>query len=102
MRYSYCLFAALLIFFYSHSFAQDKGDSLVTGNFKDLKAEQFIRELESQTSFHFYYDPKQLDSLQINVTVDHLPLKKVLTLAFENTTIHFSIDQHKNIFLTKD
>lgn len=102
MRYAYCLFATLFIFFSITVFAQNKNDSLVTGNFKDLKVEEFIRDLERQTNFHFYYDAKQLDSLYINLTADRLSLKKILTLAFENTAIHFSIDQHNNVFLMKD
>src|SRR5690349_23991348 len=101
MRYPYCLLTVLFIFCYGISFSQARTDTLITGNFKDLKVEQFIRELENQTSYHFYYDPNQVDSLSINVSVQRQPLQKVLELAFSNTDIHFSIDQHNNVFLLK-
>jgi hypothetical protein len=34
--------------------------------------------------------------------VKEQPLKKVIELAFVNTSFHFSIDQRKNVFLIKD
>jgi len=101
MRYPYCLLTVLFIFCYGISFSQAKSDTLITGNFKNLKVEQFIRELENQTSHHFYYDLSQVDSLLINVSVERQPLQKVLQLAFSNSDIHFSIDQHNNVFLLK-
>ena len=81
---------------------QEKNNPLITGDFKELKIERFIRELESQTGFHFYYDPNQFDSVQFNFSIKDQPLQKVLELAFSNTSFHFSIDQHNNVFLTKD
>src|SRR5215472_2906874 len=101
MRYTYSLLGILCIFCHAFSYAQVRTDTLVTGNFNNVKVEQFVRELESQTSFHFYYDPRQVDSIQVNVSVEKKPLEEVLELAFANSDIHFSIDQHHNIFLTK-
>jgi hypothetical protein len=56
--------------------AQEKSDTLVTGDFSEMKIEQFARELEAQTGFHFYYISSQFDSLQINFSVKEQPLKK--------------------------
>jgi hypothetical protein len=100
MRHTYILL--VILFFYSCLSAQGKNDPLITGDFKELKIEQFIRELDAQTGFHFYYDQQQFDSLQINFSVKDQPLQKVLELAFANTGFHFSIDQHNNVFLLKD
>src|SRR5215831_15480940 len=102
MRHIYFLFPVLFCFFYADLSAQEKTDTLVTGDFKEMKIEQFVRALEAQTGFHFYYISNQFDSLQINVSVKEQPLKKVLELAFANTSFHFSIDQRKNVFLIKD
>jgi hypothetical protein len=101
MRYIYFLLAVLCSLFYTELSAQEKSDTLVTGDFKELKIEQFVQELETQTGFHFYYISNQFDSLQINVSVKEQPLNKVLELAFANTSFHFSIDQRKNVFLIK-
>jgi len=102
MRHNYFLFIILFSFSYSGLSGQEKNNPLITGDFKELKIERFIRELESQTGFHFYYDPNQFDSLQFNFSIKDQPLQKVLELAFSNTSFHFSIDQHNNVFLTKD
>ncbi len=101
MRHTYFLLVISFTLFCSHLSAQEK-DTVVTGNFKDLRIEQFIQELEAQTGFHFYYDPEQFDSVRINCTVNNLSLQKTLGLALANTTFHFSMDQHDNLFLTKD
>src|SRR4029078_8956081 len=87
---------------YTGLFAQEKSDTLVTVDFSEMKIEQFVRELEAQTGFHFYYITSQFDSLKINFSVKEKPLRKVLELVFVNTSFHFSIDQRKNVFLIKD
>ena len=66
MRYIYFLLAVLFSLFYTGLAAQEKTDTLVTGDFKEMKIEQFVRELEAQTGFHFYYISNQFDSLKIN------------------------------------
>ncbi|HET9824417.1 MAG TPA: hypothetical protein VFP87_03740, partial [Chitinophagaceae bacterium] len=73
----------LFIFIHSCLSAQVKTTTLITGDFKDLRIEQFARELETQTGFRFYYDQKQFDSVQINLSVKDQPLEKVLSLAFD-------------------
>src|SRR6476660_6073963 len=102
MRHVYFLLTVLFFLIYTGLSAQEKSDTLVTGDFKEIKIEQFVRELETQTGFHFYYISNQFDSLKINLSVKEQPLKKVLELAFDNTSFHFSIDQRKNVFLIKD
>ena len=102
MRRIYFLMVVLFSLFCEGLSAQEKTDTLVTGDFKEMKIEQFVRELETQTGFHFYYITNQFDSVQINLAVREQPLRKVLELAFANTSFHFSIDQRKNVFLIKD
>ncbi|HEV8506013.1 MAG TPA: hypothetical protein VGQ53_11455, partial [Chitinophagaceae bacterium] len=102
MRYVYCILTFLSFLFCTGLSAQEKSDTLVTGDFSEMKIEQFVRELEVQTGFHFYYISNQFDSLKIDFSVKQQPLRKVLELAFVNTSFHFSIDQRKNVFLIKD
>jgi hypothetical protein len=77
---------------------QVKADPLITGDFRDLKIEEFVRQLETQTRYRFYYDQKQFDSVQINLSVKGQPLRNVLSLAFDTAKFHFSIDEHNNVF----
>src|SRR5438477_1393514 len=101
MRYTHFLLLTLFALTFLSSLAQEN-NPVVTGEFKELKIEPFIRQLEAQTRFHFYFDAAQFDSLQVNLSVRDQPLQKVLELVFNGTSFHFSIDQHDNVFLTKD
>src|SRR4030095_3046490 len=102
MRHTHFFLIVLFFVFYSSLAAQERNDTLITGDFNEVKIEQFVRELEIQTGFHFYYISSQFDTLKINLSVKEQPLRKVLKLAFVNTTFHFSIDHRKNVFLIKD
>jgi hypothetical protein len=59
MRYIYFLLIILFSFIYSSLTGTGKNDALVTGEFKELKIEQFVQLLESSTGYRFYYDPVQ-------------------------------------------
>jgi hypothetical protein len=102
MRHIYFLFLILFSFVYLSLPGQEKNTPLITGEFKELKIEQFVQTLETTTGYHFYYDPVQFDSLQINLSVKEQPLKKVLEFAFANTNFHFSMDPYNNVFLIRD
>src|SRR5215813_11140098 len=95
-------FLLVISFVSSCLLGQVKTGPLITGDFKDLKIEQFVRQLESQSSYRFFYDQKQFDSVQINLSAKGQPLSKVLSLAFDTAKFHFSIDEHNNVFLLKD
>src|SRR5436190_17731026 len=92
----------VLSFVYACLSGQVKTGPLITGDFKDLKIEPFVRELETQTGYRFYYDQRQFDSVQINLSVKDQPLAKVLSLAFDTARFHFSIDERNNVFLLRD
>ncbi|MES1225698.1 MAG: two-component regulator propeller domain-containing protein, partial [Bacteroidota bacterium] len=102
MRHIYFLFISLFIFFYSPLYGQEKNPVLISGDFKELKIDQFVKELEAKSNHHFYYDPQQLDSFRVTLTAKGETLSRVLELAFQNTGIKFSIDQYNNVFLIKD
>ncbi|MEO5564952.1 MAG: carboxypeptidase-like regulatory domain-containing protein [Chitinophagaceae bacterium] len=81
--------------------SQDVATARINGNFQGMQPAAFFTELEKQVSCRFYYDLDKLDSFVVNVTAKDLPLKDVLTEAFKGTDIRFSIDDNKNIFVTK-
>lgn len=82
--------------------AQEKRDSLVTVDLSHATIEQLVQALESQTAYRFYYDASQFDSIRISVSAQKQSLANVLQLAFPaNSEYHFSIDQRRNVFLTR-
>ena len=80
--------------------AQEKKPPLISGDFRGISIEEFIRQVESKTNYHFYYDPSQFDLLIINAEVKDKTLEEVLTEIFKNSEYNFSIDQQR-IFLLK-
>src|SRR6478736_2094215 len=92
----YVLFFA--IFFSNTAFAQQR--NLVNGNFSNISFTKFVDAIESQTNYHFYYDPLYTDSLIINVRVENQPVNRVLDATFAGTNFHYAIDQYNNIFVT--
>jgi hypothetical protein len=71
----------------------------------ELKAapiDSLVIELESQTGYHFYYDPAQFDSLRITVSASNVSLQKVLEQVFANSDYHFAIPEKQTyVLLTK-
>jgi hypothetical protein len=74
---------------------------LVSGQFQNLKADEFFKKIEETTPYFFYYDIRQLDSLRINVSAKDQPLENVLMEAFRNTDVHFSVDKQNRVFITR-
>ncbi|MFI5124312.1 MAG: carboxypeptidase-like regulatory domain-containing protein [Chitinophagales bacterium] len=81
--------------------AQKNPQNLISGNFKQLTIDEFVQEMESQTSYYFYYDITKFDSLRITLSVNREPLVKVLELAFGKTDFNYAVDRHLRVFLTR-
>ena len=91
-------FSLCFICFALNAYAQEKKPQLISGDFRGISIEEFIRQVESKTNYHFYYDPSQFDLLIINAEVKDKTLEEVLTEIFRNSEYNFSIDQQR-IFL---
>jgi len=76
-------------------------ENLVSCNFSNAKFDEFVNSIESQTSFHFYYDHKQTDSLSITIAASNKPLPEVLHTLLEGTGFDFSFYE-KSIFITEN
>ncbi|HVU83940.1 MAG TPA: hypothetical protein VHC50_03815, partial [Puia sp.] len=76
------------------SAAQKNPQNLISGNFQQVTIDEFVQELESQTSYYFYYDTSRFDSLRITLSVNREPLSRVLELAFDKTDYHYAVDRH--------
>lgn len=90
-----------LIFLHLYLSGISQDNDLITADFSHVTLEQVAREVESQTGFRFYFDPKQLDSVTFSLHVNKVHLAPLLTKLFENTDYKFSIDQDRNVFITK-
>ncbi|HEY0433328.1 MAG TPA: TonB-dependent receptor, partial [Chitinophagaceae bacterium] len=73
----------------------------VTGNFINIPFGQFATEVESQTGFHVYYDPREADSIHINYVAVNEPVDSLLQHVLSPLGFHFSSDFNHNIFITR-
>src|ERR1700744_4745116 len=89
-----------ILFFAKVVSAQQGNTKLFTVSFQQATIAQVITDLESKSSYHFYYDTKQFDSLRVTLNVTNKPLDAVLDLAFAKTTFTYAINDQQ-VFLTK-
>ncbi len=98
MRKTY-LFSFCFLFFLQVAAAQQS--KLISVNFQQATIAQIVNDLESKTSYHFYYDQASFDSLKVTLQVNDKPLESILDLVFKNTDFHYAITQQQQVFLTK-
>ena len=73
----------------------------INGAFNDIKFKDFVKTIESQTDYYFYYDATQLDNLQIYIQVANQPLRAVLAQVFKDTEYTYAIDTRHRVYITK-
>jgi hypothetical protein len=47
-------------------FGQQPAEKTIRGPFTNLSFEQFVREVETQTEYRFFYNPRDVDSVRVN------------------------------------
>ena len=79
-------------------FGQEK--ETITGTFQGYSFKQLTQEIESRTHFHFYYDPREVDSFSINLTANNTSITDLLSGIFRNTAFRFSVSSDGNVFIS--
>ncbi|WP_026462727.1 TonB-dependent receptor [Adhaeribacter aquaticus] len=80
---------------------QQNNTKLITGDFQNVKFEQFVREIEANSTYRFYYDPALMDTIKVNLQVQGKPLPVVLEQALKPINFTFAIDQENQVYITK-
>src|SRR5580700_6023879 len=73
----------------------------VTGNFEGYSFARLAARLEAETDYHFYYDPADVDSMSIDMTLNKATIRQILDELLQNTDLHYSIDSAKRVFITR-
>ncbi|HEV3411964.1 MAG TPA: TonB-dependent receptor [Puia sp.] len=81
--------------------AQGQDQKRVTGNFEGYSFSRLAARLEAATGYHFYFDPADVDSLSIDMTVNKATIPQILDQLFQNTDFHYAIDSAGHIFITR-
>ncbi len=96
MKFILCAFLIVLTALHSH--AQD--NKSLSGDFKNLKFDEFVNQIEKNTVFHFYYNSAWTDSLKINLSVLRKTVPEILDDIFQNTELRYAIDKNNSIYLS--
>ena len=91
---------ALLICFSQLLHAQE--NVLIDVNFKQADIGQVVNELKAKTSYTFYYEPAQFDSLRVTFIATQKTLPFILNTIFQNTAYNFTITSDHEVILTKN
>jgi hypothetical protein len=79
-------------------FAQD--ESRITVSYDRAPLMSLIDQIETETSFQFYFISSWIDSVQVSVRAENAPVKTVLSRALFQSGINFFIDGNNRIILT--
>ncbi|RDV15707.1 TonB-dependent receptor [Pontibacter diazotrophicus] len=91
----------VVLCFVAQGQAQQTRTAFISGNFTSATFEEFAREVEAQTNYHFYFDATAVDSLSVTLQVKEQPLSDVLRQVFQNTDFQFAIDATQRVFITR-
>lgn len=82
-------------------YAQKTTNELVSATFRGADIDEFVKVVEQQTNYTFYYNRAQFDSFAVTVTVNAISVDELLKTIFLYSDFHASIDQDRHVFLTK-
>jgi hypothetical protein len=99
MRYSYLYLFLFSCLCWLHVSAQDQ--KRITGNFQGYSFAKLANEIEAQTGDHVYYDPVEVDSLQINLVADHETVEEIFEKLFKGIDFHYAITPDGNVFISR-
>lgn len=75
-------------------------DVSISGAFHDMYFPRFVEQIESHYPYRFYYKPKEVDTLRVNVDASGISLERLLRRLFKNTEFNFAIDRERYVFIT--
>ncbi|MEO5595449.1 MAG: carboxypeptidase-like regulatory domain-containing protein [Chitinophagaceae bacterium] len=101
MRYCCLRFSCCLLFFCSFSLIKGQDTARITASFEESSFPEFVRIIEATSLYHFYYDPKETDSLSVSIKANHSKLSGILDQLFQKTLFHYAIDGSNRVFITK-
>lgn len=81
------------------TFAQQK-EILVSGEFRNIRAKEFIADLQQKTGLTFYYDTTGFDTLKIDITAQQQPIIKLLEAAIGDSIYKYTL-YNNFLFITK-
>ncbi|WP_205503416.1 TonB-dependent receptor [Rufibacter psychrotolerans] len=95
------LFAFLLLAGLAPARAQTAEAPPLSLTLQNASFQEFVRQVEANSRYRFYYDPAWVDSLQVTLQVAQQPLAPILEQVFAGTTLKFAITPQGFVLITQ-
>jgi hypothetical protein len=83
------------------STAQTVPEQKITMRLDSARFNDFVKQVESQTGYYFYYDATRFDSLTLDLNVRNLTIREVLDQVFRGSEFEYAIDDQKRVFVSQ-
>ncbi|WAC11693.1 TonB-dependent receptor [Dyadobacter pollutisoli] len=82
------------------SYAQNTPEKKITIRLDSARFDDFVKQVESQTGYYFYYEKSRFDSLTLDLNAKDLSIREVLDQVFKGSEFEYAIDAQKRIYIT--
>lgn len=96
MKFTWCV----IVFSLSTLSLLAQDDKAISAEFKNLKFEEFVNQIEKSTDYRFYYNKTWTDSLTVNLSVIRKTVPEILDEIFLGTELRHAIDNHHFIYVS--
>jgi hypothetical protein len=90
----------LLIIIFCSACLHASSQTLFNVDADSMRFDYFVRIIESNSNYFFYYDTAQTDKLSVTIHAKTQSLESILSTIFTNTDLHFAIDDDNHVFVT--
>jgi hypothetical protein len=97
LLFTIILFSAL---FSQETFAQTGPEKKITMRLDSARFSEFVRQVETQTGYYFYYDAQKFDSLALDLDVSNQSVREVLDQVFRGSEFAYAVDDANRIYIT--
>lgn len=91
----------LAVLFSQFSNAQSVPEPKITIHLDSARFNDFVKEVEKQTGYFFYYDAARFDSLTIDLDVKEQTIRAVLDQVFRGSDFTYALDLAKRVYITE-
>ena len=91
----------IILIILAHSFAAAQGP-LISGDFRDLPFDGFVREVEEQVPVKFVYRKEWTRDLRISASGENMELHKILSDHLSRNDLYYFFSDDYRIFITRD
>ncbi|MEQ8424121.1 MAG: hypothetical protein RIA63_05385, partial [Cyclobacteriaceae bacterium] len=81
--------------------AQDGEQYRVSADFSKIRFEDWVKKIEAESAYRFYFDKPAVDSLSLGIAINDLSLEDALEAIFSETDFSFAIDQQRHVYIVQ-